>query len=113
MAPRATEIVSSKTFDELKLVLEAYAVKCGEMAAKLGSDEIPTDGMVTVRKGMFTLRNIFSRELGRRSIAEPAVVATWQPPKKKQPSKLSANEKKQVADARSSKTKSKRNNDSK
>jgi len=83
MSARAVIEVDGNDFNQIKEVLEAYAVLCGQMAEKLGDNTIKTDGVVTVRRGLYSLRNVFSRELGRMSVLNPSFVQDWQPPKRK------------------------------
>lgn len=89
MAEKKIEPVTAVHFAEFKEVLEAYAVLCDQMIEKIGEKTLMTEGPSTIRRGLYSMRNLFAREMGRMCVEEPKIVETWKPPKRT-PKKKSA-----------------------
>jgi hypothetical protein len=77
MPGRHFDNLTSENLRELQAILEEYAKKCGEMADLLGDATIRTDGYVTVKKGVFALRNLLGKQLGVLAVSKHPVVSTW------------------------------------
>lgn len=78
MSGRKFEYLDSEKWDELREILEKYAGYCAEVAEQTkGSGPLYTDGYTAVKKGLFAMKNMLSKQLGRLHVAEPSIVATW------------------------------------
>ena len=64
------------------------------MADSLGESKFRTDGYITIKKGLFALRNLLAKQLGQKALNEFPIVATWKfrKPKKVEPILLNPGE---------------------
>jgi hypothetical protein len=84
MSGRKFEDIEAKEWIQLKEILEIYAEHCGAVAKQLGENgSLYTDGYTAVKKGVFALRNMLGKQLGRLAVEEPKIVATWEVRRKK------------------------------
>lgn len=77
MGGRRFESLNAKQLLELKEVLEKYAVYCGETAKQIENSTIYTDGYTATKKGLFSLRNLLAKQLGKLAVKEPEIVSEW------------------------------------
>ena len=69
---------------QIKEILDTYSVHCGEIAKQLSNGGTTyTDGYPAVKKGLFSLRNMLGKHLGKLTVSKPEIVGTWDSPRKK------------------------------
>jgi hypothetical protein len=90
MPGRNFDDMTAADFKQLQSILENYAIRCGETAEFLENRTFRTDGFVTVKKGIFALRNLLAKQLGQKALSDFPIVATWvfRKPKKAKPVRL-------------------------